>query len=102
MIKRFCNVCHDETARNMVTSPLMVEQKPFIVQVAVTVKDDVTDPDLCYDCLIKMLTTPAKKPRKTRSDKGTHKGYALEDLTPPGDPPAETTPTKNRKTKEAQ
>jgi len=73
MIIYKCDQCHQELTRNMVSERLVVEQGHFIAEVVVS-KDNVSnDGDLCYDCLIKMLTTTPKKPRKPRSDKGSHK-----------------------------
>ena len=72
-VRTFCDLCGKPLTRNMVTDRLMVEQGHFRAEVLVSKDGDTTDGDLCCDCLIKILTTPPKKPRKSRSDKGSHK-----------------------------
>lgn len=68
--KKFCDVCEEELAENMVNDRLVVERGEFKAEVIITKNGTANAGDLCYDCLIVMLTT---KSRKTRKDKNTHR-----------------------------
>ena len=68
MRKVFCDVCERELTRNMVTEKLVVTDGGFSAEVIVS-KDGVSNEgDLCYDCLLSMLTTKPKR-KYTRSVK---------------------------------
>ncbi len=80
MIKTFCNECKNEVTRNMITEPLVITSSKFQIAVGVTVYVKDEHPALCCDCLISMLTTEPKKPRKPRSDKGSIKRPKTEQI----------------------
>ena len=84
MIKTFCDRCHNELTRNVVQDRLVFRRDGttfgFSAEVIVSKNDVANDGDLCLDCLLKMLTTVPKKPRKPRSDKGSHKGQTAEQV----------------------
>ncbi len=73
MIIYKCDLCGKELTRNVVSDRLMVDQGDFHAEVMISKKDVTNQGDLCLSCLILMLTTTPKKPRKPRSDKGSHK-----------------------------
>lgn len=76
MIKQFCDICKKELTRNVVEDRLIVERGDFKAEVLIAKGGTTNTGDLCYDCLIEMLTS---KPRKPRSDKGiTKKNKAVE------------------------
>ena len=84
MIKTFCDRCHNELTRNVVQDRLVFRRDGttfgFSAEVIVSKNDVANDGALCLDCLLKMLTTVPKKPRKPRSDKGSHKGQTAEQV----------------------
>ncbi len=77
-IRVFCDVCKKELTRNMVDQRLVVDAGDFHAEVMLSKQGTANDGDLCLDCLMKMLTTPSRKPR---ADKGTHRKPQVETVT---------------------
>ncbi len=64
MIKRYCDVCKEETDRNYVTNRLVVQKnKAAKAEVVVAINGAWNAGEICHSCLMLILTEGVEVPR---------------------------------------